>query len=157
MARGEGFSENPGATTKSESRTTTQSAERSSGQSAGGGENTSNTLPAETTGNLQSATSEIGASGGQGRGAPTYIASQYLTDTAGPHGKNLKEGIDYKGTEGGIQKAMNAEPGSEDDPARLAAMQFRHNQLRGMAGTGDEQNEVGDDTVYETLERNEPA
>ncbi|ROT35571.1 hypothetical protein SODALDRAFT_69958 [Sodiomyces alkalinus F11] len=145
MAHGGQFSENTGAKTKSESGITKQS----------GNENVPSAT--ESSGKLQSATSVLGASGGQGGAAPTYIASQYIKDKSGPHGKNLKEGIDYEGTEDGLQKALNAEPGSEDDPARLAERQFQQTQLRAAGGTGPKQQHAGGETMYENLKSNEQA
>lgn len=49
--------------------------------------------------------------------APTYVASQYTRDPAGPHGKNLHEG----GFEGsGTAEGALPEPGSIEDPGRAA-------------------------------------
>ncbi|KAJ4856574.1 hypothetical protein T069G_09942 [Trichoderma breve] len=60
-------------------------------------------------------------SGREGGEAPGYVADQYIKDTKGPHGKNIKEGVD-EGKAGekndGLARALRAEPGSEDDPSR---------------------------------------
>ncbi|KKO98454.1 hypothetical protein THAR02_09446 [Trichoderma harzianum] len=61
-------------------------------------------------------------SGGKSVGeAPGYVADQYIKDTKGPHGKNIKEGVDEGQTgekNDGLQRALRSEPGSEDDPNR---------------------------------------
>ncbi|KAK3935534.1 hypothetical protein QBC46DRAFT_242577, partial [Diplogelasinospora grovesii] len=52
--------------------------------------------------------------------APTYVLSrEFMKDKKGPHGKNLKEGgFEGSGTDGGPLP----EPGSMEDPARLAEL-----------------------------------
>ena len=87
----------------------------------------------------------------QGGPAPTYVNNQYAKDTGGPHGKNLTEGIDYKGTEDGIEKAMKAELGSKDDPARAAEQQFIARQARAAGGDGPKEFQTGGKTTYDAL------
>ncbi|AEO64527.1 uncharacterized protein THITE_2110756 [Thermothielavioides terrestris NRRL 8126] len=61
--------------------------------------------------------------------APSYVLNQRHRDPAGPHGKNLTEG----GFEGsGTAEGPLPEPGSIQDPARVAARDLR----AGMAGRG---------------------
>ncbi|KAH8685293.1 hypothetical protein BGZ61DRAFT_507447 [Ilyonectria robusta] len=89
--------------------------------------------------------------------APTHVSSQHRRDPNGPHGKNLHEGgWDESKAEDGIQKAFNAEPGSMDDPSRLAERQF---QLKQAAGRHAEsrQVDVEDKTVYDALESEVPS
>ncbi|KAL6821326.1 hypothetical protein V8C40DRAFT_267681 [Trichoderma camerunense] len=63
-----------------------------------------------------------GVSGGKSVSeAPGYVADQYIKDTKGPHGKNIKEGVDEGQTgekNDGLARALRSEPGSEDDPNR---------------------------------------
>ncbi|KAG8409927.1 hypothetical protein J3458_019000 [Metarhizium acridum] len=61
--------------------------------------------------------------------APSYINSQYISDKGGPHGKNLKEGgFDNQGVQDGVRKAFDSEPGSVDDPGRLAEVKFEQRE-----------------------------
>ncbi|KAH6613795.1 hypothetical protein B0J18DRAFT_460657 [Chaetomium sp. MPI-SDFR-AT-0129] len=62
-------------------------------------------------------TGEGPTSSSQPAAAPTYVASQYIRNPAGPHGKNLHEG----GFEGsGTAEGELPEPGSIEDPGRAA-------------------------------------
>lgn len=84
--------------------------------------------------NLQSQSSHVGSTTGSEQNpgalenqssyagtAPSYVNRLYQTDEGGPKGKNLKEG----GFEGeGPGDSINAEPGSEMDPARGAEQRF---------------------------------
>jgi hypothetical protein len=88
--------------------------------------------------------------------APGYIADQYIKDTKGPHGKKIKEGIrDDKGSSkedsDGLQRALRAEPGSEDDPSRLAERQMLQGNSMGARGSGPRQSEVAGESMYDVL------
>lgn len=93
-----------------------------------------------------------------GRQANSAVADQYIKVTKGPHGKKVKEGIsddkaDVKNNDG-LQRALRAEPGSEDDPSRLAERQMLQGQsLGGGGGAGPRQGEVTGETRYGVLER----
>ncbi|KAL6854507.1 hypothetical protein J3F83DRAFT_484438 [Trichoderma novae-zelandiae] len=88
--------------------------------------------------------------------APGYVVDQYLTDTKGPHGKNIKEGIDEGESRGkdsdGLKKALRAEPGSEDDPSRLAERQMFERDSLGAGGAGPRQGGLEGGTKYDKLE-----
>ncbi|KAL0932791.1 uncharacterized protein CTRU02_211754 [Colletotrichum truncatum] len=88
---------------------------------------------------------------GQAGTAPTYVNNQYIRDPAGPHGKNIQEGFDAKNTKDGVQEAFKAEPGSENDPGRVAEQHFQLSQTKGARDAGPRQTETGGQTVYENL------
>ncbi|CRK27479.1 hypothetical protein BN1708_004371 [Verticillium longisporum] len=92
------------------------------------------------------------SSGAQGGTAPSYVENQYIRDGSGPHGKNLQEGIDYKNTKDGLKTALEAEAGSEDDPARAAEQQFLQSQTRAGRDAGPKEFEVGSKTTFDSLE-----
>ncbi|KAI9155169.1 hypothetical protein HJFPF1_07745 [Paramyrothecium foliicola] len=84
--------------------------------------------------------------------APTYVASQYIRDESGPHGKNLTEGgWDESKAKDGLKAALSSEPGSENDPSRLAEMQFQQNQVRGGRDAGPKQDDLTTETKYDGL------
>lgn len=82
---------------------------------------------ANDTTSYNAASYDVAAGSGNNRTAgtaPTYIADQYVRDTKGPHGKNIQEGFDDAGTRDGLKAALGAEPGSDQDPSRLAEHQM---------------------------------
>ncbi|EQB44203.1 hypothetical protein CGLO_17071 [Colletotrichum gloeosporioides Cg-14] len=89
---------------------------------------------------------------GQAGAAPTYVNNQYTRDPNGPHGKNITEGFDDKNTKDGVQAAMKAEIGSENDPGRVAEQHLKLSQTKGARDAGPRQGEVGGETVYEKLQ-----
>ncbi|KAI8306398.1 hypothetical protein K4K61_004582 [Colletotrichum sp. SAR11_59] len=88
---------------------------------------------------------------GQAGAAPTYVNNQYTRDPNGPHGKNITEGFDDKNTKDGVQAAMKADIGSENDPGRVAEQHLKLSQTKGARDAGPRQGEVGGETVYEKL------
>ncbi|KAF4919199.1 hypothetical protein CGCVW01_v008122 [Colletotrichum viniferum] len=88
---------------------------------------------------------------GQAGAAPTYVNNQYTRDPNGPHGKNITEGFDDKNTKDGVQAAMKAEIGSENDPSRVAEQHLKLSQTKAGRDAGPRQGEVGGETVYEKL------
>ncbi|KAF5579989.1 hypothetical protein FPCIR_10819 [Fusarium pseudocircinatum] len=82
--------------------------------------------------------------------APSYVENQYIKES-GPHGKNLKEGIDYSSTKDGLKKALESEPGSQDDPSRLAEQQFQQNQTAAGRDAGPKQSELEGKTAFDAL------
>ncbi|KAJ4263069.1 hypothetical protein NW762_006683 [Fusarium torreyae] len=114
-----------------------QASSRSENTSAGRTTNTSS-APSSGSGNSSAGT------------APSYADAQYIK-ASGPHGKNLKEGIDDSKTEDGLQKALNAEPGSQDDPSRVAELQFQQNQTAAGRDAGPKQGEVTNKTAFDAL------
>jgi hypothetical protein len=95
--------------------------------------------------------SHAGAGAGE---APSYLGSQYASHGNGPpHGKNLKEGgFDDKDVQDGVRKAFNAEPGSIDDPGRLAESQFAKREAAVPLATPRDSN-LKTGTAYDGLER----
>ncbi|TFA99800.1 hypothetical protein CCMA1212_008200 [Trichoderma ghanense] len=93
-----------------------------------------------------------------GAPAPTYVADVYLTGKGkgGPHGKNIKEGIDESELRGkesdGLQKALRAEPGSEDDPSRLAEVRLLERDSWVPGDKGRRQGGVEGGTKFDKLE-----
>ncbi|KAG5662445.1 hypothetical protein KAF25_004863 [Fusarium avenaceum] len=126
---------------------------RSENQSSSGSENTSSGRTANT-----SSAPAPGSGLGSGSGAapesadtaPSYADNQHA-EGSGPHGKNLKEGIDYSNTEDGLKKALASEPGSEDDPSRLAELQFQRNQSAVGRDAGPKQSELSGKTAFDGL------
>ncbi|KAL6900379.1 hypothetical protein GGI43DRAFT_383858 [Trichoderma evansii] len=86
--------------------------------------------------------------------APSHVADQYIKDPKGPHGKNVKEGISDKpdAKNDGLQKALRSEPGSEDDPSRLAERQMLQGQSLGGGGAGPRQGHLTGETKYGALD-----
>ncbi|RKL41380.1 hypothetical protein BFJ72_g5807 [Fusarium proliferatum] len=82
--------------------------------------------------------------------APSYVDNQYIKES-GPHGKNLKEGIEYSNTKDGLKKALESEPGSQDDPSRLAEQQFQQNQTAAGRDAGPKQSELEGKTPFDAL------
>ncbi|PTB63407.1 hypothetical protein BBK36DRAFT_1181842 [Trichoderma citrinoviride] len=97
-----------------------------------------------------------GGEDSNGAPAPNYVVDQYLTGKGGPHGKNIKEGIDESELRGkesdGLQKALRAEPGSENDPSRLAEERMLERDTLRAEGSGPRQGGVEGGTKYDGLE-----
>ena len=90
--------------------------------------------------------------------APSYVNNQYIRDPKGPHGKNLQEGgWDDSKTRDGLQAALNAEPGSEDDPARAAEYQFELKNNAKSGGAGPREGSLTNETTYDKLDSNVSA
>ncbi|KAH7309572.1 hypothetical protein B0I35DRAFT_482331 [Stachybotrys elegans] len=90
--------------------------------------------------------------------APTYVNNQYIRDPAGPHGKNLKEGDwDESKAEDGLKKALSSEPGSKDDPSRLAEQQFQMNRGNMGGNIANKPQPSGGKAAYDTLKSDESA
>ncbi|KAH8887113.1 hypothetical protein GQ53DRAFT_768577 [Thozetella sp. PMI_491] len=92
----------------------------------------------------------------QGATAPSYVNTQYSRDASGPHGKNITEGFDDSSQyRDGLKAAFNAEPGSEDDPSRIAEQNFQK-KVAG-TGAGPKDARVGIDGGYDVLKSDEAA
>ncbi|KAL7896228.1 hypothetical protein HDV63DRAFT_385201 [Trichoderma sp. SZMC 28014] len=74
-------------------------------------------------------------------------AEVHIKDTKGPHGKKIKED---KGSDG-LQRALRAEPGSEDDPSRLAERQMLQGNSLGARGAGPRQSEMAGESMFDVL------
>ncbi|EHK49612.1 uncharacterized protein TrAtP1_010860 [Trichoderma atroviride] len=88
-----------------------------------------------------------------GRQAKSAVAGAApMKDTKGPHGRKIKEGFssDDKDSDG-LQRALRAEPGSEDDPSRLAERQMLQGNSLGARGAGPRQGEMAGETRYDVL------
>ncbi|KAJ4165728.1 hypothetical protein LMH87_007348 [Akanthomyces muscarius] len=75
------------------------------------------------------------AQDGNGGAAPSYLVDTQLRDQGGPHGKNIREeNLDLLDNRDGLKRALRSEPGSEDDPSRLAEQQMQgRNAIPGAA------------------------
>lgn len=74
-------------------------------------------------------------------------SAQKHTETKGPHGKNLKEGDwDDSKAKDGLKLALESEPGSENDPSRLAEQRFRR-----QANPGGTAMDLDTNTKYDAL------
>ncbi|ROV92377.1 hypothetical protein VMCG_09155 [Cytospora schulzeri] len=98
--------------------------------------------------------SSVGASGEpQGQAAPGYVGTQYTRDPAGPHGKNITEDPDMIGRPG----KFNVEPGSLEDPGRVAEQNMALKQTRGAPGTGERQDGAGNQQPFGALDNETSA
>ncbi|KAL7907841.1 hypothetical protein GGI35DRAFT_70055 [Trichoderma velutinum] len=102
----------------------------------------------------QSGREGSGAGGGNGGVAPSYVADQYIKNTGPPHGKNIKEGIDEDSgkDKDGLKKALRSEPGSEDDPSRLAELEMFKKQSSGARDAGPRQGHLEGESRYDKLD-----
>jgi hypothetical protein len=82
---------------------------------------------------------------------PSYVSSQYARDTSGSHGKNIHEGFDDSGVRDGLKAALAAEPGSQDDPSRLAEQQFELKENAKTRAAGPRQTGLSTETKYDAL------
>jgi hypothetical protein len=90
--------------------------------------------------------------------APTYVNNQYIRNPGGPHGKNITEGgWDESQAKDGLKAALESEPGSENDPSRLAERQFQQNLSRGGRDAGPKQGSLDSETKFDGLESDIPA
>ncbi|KAM0664270.1 hypothetical protein MY8738_009622 [Beauveria namnaoensis] len=104
----------------------------------------------QNTKNIQS--TPKAAQHANGGAAPSYVVDTQLRDQSGPHGKSIgEEDIDATGYRDGLRRALRSEPGSEDDPSRLAEHQFEgRNAIPGSAPAVRDTNGVNS---FEKLER----
>jgi hypothetical protein len=123
--------------TSSSSSTGANYSQATSGNNSGASSNNSNA-------NLENQKSYAGA-------APTYVNNQYTT-ASGPHGKNISEVSSFDGkTVDGQKKALSAEPGSEDDPARRAEYQMELNNNSVSRAAGPTETGFTNETKYDAL------
>lgn len=86
--------------------------------------------------------------------APSYVNNQYISDKNGPHGKNLKEGgFNDRDVQDGVKKAFNSEPGSINDPSRLAEVQFEQGEAATPRVASTRESELKTGTAYDGLDR----
>ncbi|RTE74260.1 hypothetical protein BHE90_011294 [Fusarium euwallaceae] len=71
------------------------------------------------------------------------------------HSKNLEGSWDESKTEDGLQKALNSEPGSDDDPGRLAELKFQQQQAGG--GAGPREAKLSTKSGYDALNAETPS
>ena len=71
----------------------------------------------------------------------------------------MKEGGDWDESQAqeGITKALNAEPGSENDPSRLAEQQMQLNQSSVGRDAGPRQAELSKKTAFDALDSETPS
>ncbi|RGP63401.1 hypothetical protein FLONG3_9890 [Fusarium longipes] len=87
-----------------------------------------------------------------GADAPSYVENQYIRNPGGPHGKDISEGFDDSKTEDGLKKALQSEPGSEDDPSRLAELRFEESQTAAGRDAGPRQTGLSSETPFDALD-----
>ncbi|CEI65888.1 hypothetical protein FVEN_g7443 [Fusarium venenatum] len=98
------------------------------------------------------ADSKSGQSGSANSGtAPSYVENQYIRSSSGPHGKNATEGFDDSKTKDGLKLALESEPGSENDPSRLAEQQFQERQNAVGRDAGPRQSALSSETPFDSL------
>lgn len=100
-------------------------------------------------------------SGGRQQAKSAVAGAAPVKDTKRPHGKNIKEGIsgddkadakkDKNKDSDGLQRALRAEPGSEDDPSRLAERRMLQGNSMSAGGAGPRQSEISGETRYDVL------
>jgi hypothetical protein len=83
--------------------------------------------------------------------APSYVENQYIQSSGGPHGKNITEGFDDSKTQDGLKKALESEPGSENDPSRLAEQRFQERQNAVGRDAGPRQSALSSETPFDSL------
>ncbi|KAK7746363.1 hypothetical protein SLS53_002322 [Cytospora paraplurivora] len=84
--------------------------------------------------------------------APSYVNTQNIRDSAGPHGKNITEDPELIGR----PAKFNVEPGSKDDPARLAEQKLAAKQATA-PGAGQGQADAGNTQPYDALDNETSA
>ncbi|KAJ3492953.1 hypothetical protein NLG97_g5039 [Lecanicillium saksenae] len=84
--------------------------------------------------------------------APSYVVDTQLRDHSGPHGNNIhEENLDLPDNSDGLKRALRSEPGSQDDPSRLAEQQLEGRNAIPGAAPPVRQTEGGNS--FETLQR----
>ncbi|KAF9773263.1 hypothetical protein IL306_008958 [Fusarium sp. DS 682] len=134
-----------------------QSASRTENTSAGRNTNTSSAPSSGNASKSSGTTSKSSDSAPKSLAgtAPSYVLNQYIKES-GPHGKNIKEGIDDSNTQDGLKKALEAEPGSQDDPSRVAELQFQQKQTAAGRYAGPKQSGLEDKTAFDALNNETP-
>lgn len=90
--------------------------------------------------------------------APSYVNNQYTSDQNSPHGKNLNEGgFNHQAAHDGIRKAFNSEPGSTNDPGRLAEAKFEHREAAVPGVVPGRGAQMNTGTGFDSLGRDEDA
>lgn len=106
---------------------------------------------AENTKSYASATQQT-SSGLSSSTAPTNANPDLDKHSRGLHGKNVKESNwDDSKTEDGLKKALESEPGSENDPSRLAEQKFQKDRSALGRDAGPRQADLATQTKYDTL------
>lgn len=112
------------------------------GKSAGSSENTRG---------YSSASQQVSSDSPAGT-ASSYANPDLHKHSRGPHGKNAKEGDwDDSKTEDGLKKALESEPGSENDPSRLAEQKFQRDRSALGRDAGPRQADLATQTKYDSL------
>lgn len=143
-----------GRNTNTSSAPSSKSAQPGSGKS-GSGESGSNKSSAGRTTKTSSApgsSADSKSSGSANSGnAPSYVENQYIKSPGGPHGKNIGEGFDDPKAKDGLKLALESEPGSENDPSRLAEQQFQERQNAVGRDAGPRQRALSSETPFDSL------
>ncbi|EEY23368.1 conserved hypothetical protein [Verticillium alfalfae VaMs.102] len=150
--KGGDFAENSGVQAGSTAGSKSSGTDANNGNSKSSNSNDASSGTKGSSGAGAGGNGDSKSSGAQGGTAPSYVENQYIRDGSGPHGKNLQEGIDYANTKDGLKAALEAEPGSANDPARAAEQQFLQSQTRAGRDAGPKEFEVGSKTTFDNLE-----
>lgn len=147
----------PHSQSKSTSTSSSSGVSHSQSKSAAstGGSKASQSQSKSASDNVSSGASERKSVTGA---APSYADALHVKDPNAPHSKSLQQGDwDDSKAEDGIKKAFEAEPGSINDPSRLAEERFELNQNAQAGGAGPRQAELDTETKYDALEPNARA
>ncbi|UZP34728.1 hypothetical protein NXS19_002544 [Fusarium pseudograminearum] len=153
--RGENQPSSASENTSAGRNTNTSSAPSSKPAQSGSGESDSNKSSAGRTTKTSSAPGSSADSkssdSANGGNAPSYVENQYIKSSGGPHGKNIGEGFDDPKAKDGLKLALESEPGSENDPSRLAEQQFQERQNAVGWDAGPRQRALSSETPFESL------
>ncbi|OAA71526.1 hypothetical protein ISF_02077 [Cordyceps fumosorosea ARSEF 2679] len=93
---------------------------------------------------------------GNGGSAPSYLVDTQLRDRGGPHGKNIREeNLDLPDNSDGLKRALRSEPGSEDDPSRLAEQQLQGQNA--ISGSAPPVRDTAGGNSFGNLDNNRPS
>lgn len=89
----------------------------------------------------------------QGGTAPGYVNNQFNQGSK-PHGRNITEDPNLADidTRDGLKRALASEPGSQDDPSRLAERQMGLEDTAA-SSRGTRQSNADEENPYDTLDR----
>jgi hypothetical protein len=98
--------------------------------------------------------SNLESQSGSAGEAPGNVTKHHGKGTKGSQGKEMKEGVGEEAGkwEDGLERALRSEPGSEDDPSRLAEAQMMQRQSLGALGAKPRQSGLKGETMYDALD-----
>ncbi|UKZ83867.1 hypothetical protein TrVFT333_011681 [Trichoderma virens FT-333] len=98
--------------------------------------------------------SNLESQSGSAGEAPENVTKHHGKGTKRSQGKEMKEGVGEEAGkwEDGLERALRSEPGSEDDPSRLAEAQMMQRQSLGALGAKPRQSGLKGETMYDALD-----